>query len=162
MNSIGWQSTLYYAYISYWQMLFYMHFHDNYVPPSPSWSWSYISWIYNYLCNLCLSPLKLWVWIPIMVKCTQYKIMWYKFFRSSTPVSSTNKTDHHDITEILLKVALSTITLTLNLWMMQLKIYFFLFFFQITELENLMKITRQMKGFDKNLENLLLIKGYGR
>ena len=29
-----------------------------------------------------------------------------------TPVSSTNKTDHHDIIEILLKVALNTITLT--------------------------------------------------
>jgi hypothetical protein len=28
---------------------------------------------------------------------------------------STNKTDHHDITEILLKVALNTITLTLNI-----------------------------------------------
>jgi len=28
--------------------------------------------------------------------------------------SSTNKTDHHDITDILLKVALSTITLTLT------------------------------------------------
>jgi NADH dehydrogenase FAD-containing subunit len=28
-----------------------------------------------------------------------------------TPVSSINKTDHHDITEILLKVALNTITL---------------------------------------------------
>jgi hypothetical protein len=27
-----------------------------------------------------------------------------------TPVSSTNKTNHHDITEILLKVALNTIT----------------------------------------------------
>ena len=27
-----------------------------------------------------------------------------------SPVSSTNKTDHHDITEILLKVALNTIT----------------------------------------------------
>jgi hypothetical protein len=27
------------------------------------------------------------------------------------PVSSTNKTDHHDITEILLKKALNTITL---------------------------------------------------
>ena len=40
-------------------------------------------------------------------------------------------------------------------------ILFFLFF-QITELENLMKITRQIKGFDKNLENLVLIKGYGR
>jgi hypothetical protein len=26
-----------------------------------------------------------------------------------TPVSSTNKTDHHNITEILLKVALNTI-----------------------------------------------------
>jgi hypothetical protein len=43
-----------------------------------------------------------------------------------------------------------------------IKDIFFFFFFQITELENLMKITRQMKGFDKNLENLLLIKGYGR
>ena len=29
-----------------------------------SWSWSYGSWIYNYLCNQCLSPLTLWVWIP--------------------------------------------------------------------------------------------------
>jgi hypothetical protein len=29
------------------------------------------------------------------------------------PISSTNKTDHHDMTEILLKVALNIITLTL-------------------------------------------------
>jgi membrane-bound inhibitor of C-type lysozyme len=35
-------------------------------------------------------------------------------FSPHTPVSSTNKTDHHDITEILLKVALNTITLTLH------------------------------------------------
>jgi hypothetical protein len=28
------------------------------------------------------------------------------------PVSSTNKTDHHDITEILLKVALNTLTIS--------------------------------------------------
>jgi hypothetical protein len=34
------------------------------------------------------------------------------WFSLSTPVSSTNKTDHHDITEILLKVALNTITTT--------------------------------------------------
>jgi hypothetical protein len=27
-----------------------------------------------------------------------------------TPVSSTNKTDHHNVTKILLKVALNTIT----------------------------------------------------
>jgi hypothetical protein len=31
-----------------------------------------------------------------------------------TPVSSTNKTDRHDIAEILLKVALNTITRTPN------------------------------------------------
>jgi hypothetical protein len=30
-----------------------------------SWSWSYGSWINNYLCNQCLSPLKLWVRIPL-------------------------------------------------------------------------------------------------
>jgi hypothetical protein len=33
-------------------------------------------------------------------------------FPQGTPVSSTNKTDSHDITEILLKVALHTINLT--------------------------------------------------
>jgi hypothetical protein len=32
-------------------------------------------------------------------------------FSPGTPVSTTNKTDRHDITEILLKVALTTITL---------------------------------------------------
>jgi len=32
-----------------------------------------------------------------------------------TPVSSTNKTDHHDITEILFKEVLNTIALTLIL-----------------------------------------------
>ena len=33
-------------------------------------------------------------------------------FLPSTPVSSTNKTDRHDITEILLKMALTTINQT--------------------------------------------------
>ena len=36
-----------------------------------------------------------------------------RWFSPGTPVSSTNKTNCHDITEILLKVALNTITLTL-------------------------------------------------
>ena len=36
------------------------------------------------------------------------------WFSPDTPVSSTNKTNHHDIAEILLKVALNTITLTPN------------------------------------------------
>ena len=31
-----------------------------------SWSWSYGSWIYNYLCNQHLSPLMLWVRILFM------------------------------------------------------------------------------------------------
>jgi hypothetical protein len=34
------------------------------------------------------------------------------WFSPGTLVSSTNKTDHYDITEILLKVALNTIILT--------------------------------------------------
>jgi hypothetical protein len=36
------------------------------------------------------------------------------WFSADTPVSSTNKTDGHGIADILLKVALSTITLTLT------------------------------------------------
>ena len=36
-----------------------------------------------------------------------------RWFSPGTPVSSTNKTDHHEITEILLKVALNTINHTL-------------------------------------------------
>jgi hypothetical protein len=46
-----------------------------------------------------------------------YNIMWLatgQWFSPGTPVSSTNKTDRHDITEILLKVSLDTITLTLT------------------------------------------------
>ena len=37
-----------------------------------------------------------------------------QWFSLGIPVSSTNKTDRHDITEILLKVALNTKTLTPN------------------------------------------------
>jgi hypothetical protein len=86
----------------------------------PSWSWSYGSWSYNYLCSQCLSPLMLWVRIPLRARCTTLcdKIcQWLvagQWCSLSTPVSSTNKTDHHDITKILLKVTLNTITLTLT------------------------------------------------
>ena len=40
------------------------------------WSWLYCSWIYNYPCNQCLSPLKLWVWPLFMARCTRYNIIW--------------------------------------------------------------------------------------
>jgi len=33
------------------------------------WSWSYGSWIYNYLCIRCLSPL-MWVRLPLRARCT--------------------------------------------------------------------------------------------
>jgi hypothetical protein len=65
----------------------------------PSWSWSYGSWINNYLCNQCLSPLKLRVRSPFMARCTQYNyvIKCVSDLRqvvvfSGTPVSSTYKT----------------------------------------------------------------------
>ena len=86
-----------------------------------SWPWSYGSWICNYLCNQCLSLLKLVVWIPLRRgvldttlcdKVCQWLVA-DRWFSPGTWVSSTNKADCHDITEILLKVALNTITLTL-------------------------------------------------
>ena len=63
-----------------------------------------------------LSPLKLWVWTPFMARCTRYNIMWQTLSRFSpgSPVSSTNKTDSHDITEILFKVTLNTINHTIK------------------------------------------------
>ena len=85
-------------------------------PSELSWSWSYGSWIYNYVCNQCLSLLKLCVRVPLrrgvldVTLC--YKVCkWLatgQWFSPYTPVSSTNKTNRHDITEILLKVALNT------------------------------------------------------
>ena len=62
-----------------------------------------------------LSPLMLWVWILIRAWCTTLCgkvcqwIVTGRWFPPGPLVSSTNKTDHHNITEILLKVALNTI-----------------------------------------------------
>ena len=71
--------------------------------------------------NQCPSPLMLWVRIPLMrgVLYTTLRnnvCQWLTtdlWFSPGTPVSSTNKTDFHNITEILLKVVLNTITLSL-------------------------------------------------
>ena len=57
-----------------------------------------------------------------MERCTRYNIMRQslsvtcagRWYFPGIPVSSTNKTDHHDLKEILLKVALDTITSTLS------------------------------------------------
>ena len=84
-----------------------------------SWPWSYGSWIYNYLCNWCLLPLiSLWCCnfesssgrgvqhYVIKVVCNLRQV---GVFFPGSPFSSTNKSDCHNITEILLKVALNTI-----------------------------------------------------
>ena len=87
---------------------------------SMSCSWSYGSWIYNYLCNQCLSSLTLWVRIPSLrgvlntTSCDKI-CQWLaegRWFSPDTQVSSTNKTDRQDITEILWKVTLNTITIS--------------------------------------------------
>ena len=56
------------------------------------------------------------IFSPAVARCTWYNYMWVcqwlsagLWFSPGTPVSSTNKTDCHDITEILLKVVLNTI-----------------------------------------------------
>jgi hypothetical protein len=68
--------------------------------------------------NQCLSQLMLWVRISIRARCITLcdkvcqwlaRVLWFSL---GTPVSSTNKTDRHDIAEILLKVALNTIIQT--------------------------------------------------
>jgi len=77
----------------------------------PSWSWSYGSWISYYLHNQYLSSLTLWVWIPLRRGVPDTTLcdkvcQWLatgRWFSPCTLVSSTNKTDSHDITEILLK-----------------------------------------------------------
>jgi hypothetical protein len=80
----------------------------------------YGSWIYNFLCNQCLSPLKLWVrnlFRRGVCNMSDNVCQWLAagwWFSPGTSVSSTNKTDRHNITEILLKVALNITTLNLN------------------------------------------------
>ena len=80
--------------------------------------WSYGSSIYDYLCNQYISPLTLWVRIPLRrgvlntTLCDKVS-QWLaagKWFSLGTPISFTNKTDRNDISEILLKVTSNTMT----------------------------------------------------
>jgi hypothetical protein len=89
---------------------------------SSSWLWLCVSWIYNYICNQCLSSLTVRVRIPLRrgvldtILCDKV-CQWFAAGRwqsPSIPISFTNETDCHDITEILLKVALNTTTQTLT------------------------------------------------
>jgi hypothetical protein len=70
--------------------------------PDPSWSCSNGSWIYNFLCNQCPLPLKLWIRIPLMAT--------GRWFSPDTPVSCINQTGHA-IAEPLLKIVLNVISI---------------------------------------------------
>ena len=110
------------------------HFHFRIVLKNLSWIlmhckllfYEVMSWkmCWSYLCNQCLSPLTLWVWTLLMA--IVYSVQHYviKFvsdlrqvigFFTGTAVSFTNKSDCHDITEILLKVVINTINPSLPL-----------------------------------------------
>ena len=70
------------------------------------------------ICNQCLLPLMFWIRILMRARCTTLRdkvCQWLvtgRWFSLGPPVSSTNKTDRYNWTEILLKVALNTIKQT--------------------------------------------------
>jgi hypothetical protein len=85
----------------------------------PLWSGSYGSWIYNYLCNQCISPLTLCS-NPAQARCIRYNIMWYSLSVTSyrSVVFSWYSCFFHEENwpprynwNILMKVALNTIAL---------------------------------------------------
>ena len=79
-----------------------------------SWSWSYGSWIKNYQCNQCLSPITLWVRFPFDTTLCDKVCQRLAAGQWFSPVSSTNNTDSHDTTDKKLlkswKEALNTTT----------------------------------------------------
>ena len=78
----------------------------------------------TYDSNQCLLPLTLRWGVLDTTLCDKI-CQWLaagQWFSPGTPVTSTNKTDSHDITEILLKVALNTIILT-HIWQHTKKYY---------------------------------------
>jgi hypothetical protein len=78
----------------------------------------YGSWIYNYLCNQCLSPLKLWVRTPFMWGIQHYVIKFvYLFVAFSLCCSwhqSTMKSRIHSL--ILSDITLCNWPIKVGLW----------------------------------------------
>jgi hypothetical protein len=76
----------------------------------------------DFLASYILTPLRLGVLDTTLFDKVCHWLVAGQWFSQGTPVSSANKTDHHDIAEILLKVALNTITLTLYTYPLTLHI----------------------------------------
>jgi hypothetical protein len=67
------------------------------------------------VCFICLTQSVLITTNVVSSNPAQARCLWLatgQWFSAGTPFSSTNKTDLHDITEILLKLSFNTITLT--------------------------------------------------
>ena len=134
----------------------------KYMYKGPLWSWSYGSWIYKYPCNQCLLPLTLWVQIPLWWGVLDTTLcdkvyQWLaagRWFSLETPVSSTNKTDLHNITEILLKVALKTIMYHVVFKKLREAITF-----ESTNIGFLVKNKRLQKGIHLNIMLMSISKG---
>jgi hypothetical protein len=64
--------------------------------------------IYNYLCNQCLSQLKLWVWITLMASWTRYNIMWYSlsvtYDRFLPPITLTSSLEARNYIFLVTKI----------------------------------------------------------
>ena len=100
------------------QLLYNTQFIYMTTPKRRSWSWSYGNSTYDYLCNQYISPLTLWGQTTLR-RCVLDTTLCDEFcqwlvpgqgFSPSTPLSS----DRHDITELLLKMALYTINKQTN------------------------------------------------
>jgi hypothetical protein len=96
-------------------------------------SWSYGSLINN--CNQYLLPPMFWVRTPFILDTTlcDKVCQWlakYRWLSLGTLVSSINKTDRHNITEICLKVALNTTSQTKELLHFKVRAFDFLIVFQ--------------------------------
>jgi hypothetical protein len=78
-----------------------------------SWSWLYGNWIYNYLWH-AISAYHHWCCeFALCDKVCQW-LATSLWFSQGSPVFSTNKTDRHNITIIVLKVAFNTIKPTIQ------------------------------------------------
>ena len=100
----------------------------------------------------------LWVWISIRARCTTLcdKVcQWLatgQWFSPGPPLSSTNKTDRHDIAELLLKVALNTIKQQKNI---------FLSFYMLIRVKTFCHFTHQLgSGNTSFVNNFFYISGW--
>ena len=70
----------------------------------------FLSWHSKFPLKYKVSVNNTFIWILVIIEYITGTIAEGRWFRSGTSISSNNKTDRNGITEILLKVALNTIT----------------------------------------------------